>query len=87
MGVMNKPWERAKLRAASSNSDVDYMPDEVEFMNAMDRRKRDCNKLNLTCREVLEVAYSLGYRKQPAEAQMDREAQGQKDLRHLAHSD
>lgn len=41
----------------------DYTNDEIEFMQAMDRYKRDNRRPFPTWSEVLEVLRSLGYRK------------------------
>lgn len=41
----------------------DYTPDEIEFMNSMDRYKRENKRPFPTCCEVLRVLISLGYRK------------------------
>lgn len=41
----------------------DYTPDELEFMNAMDKFKRDHRKPCPDCKDILAVAHSLGYRK------------------------
>ena len=41
----------------------DYTDDEIEFMKAMDQYKRDNRRPFPTWSEVLEVLYSLGYRK------------------------
>lgn len=43
-------------------SDVTYSADELEFMLAMERLKRRLGR-QPTCRDVLAVARSLGYRK------------------------
>jgi hypothetical protein len=40
-----------------------YDPDEVEFMTALDRYKREANRPFPTCCEVLQVLKALGYRK------------------------
>jgi hypothetical protein len=42
---------------------ADYEKQEVEFMLAMDRYKRDNRRPHPTWREVLEVFRSLGYRR------------------------
>lgn len=55
--------ERAE--GGSVGPDV-YSADEVEFMNAVDRYKRERNRPFPTWDEVLAVAKSLGYRKLPA---------------------
>jgi len=39
----------------------DYGPDEVEFMQALDRYKRTSGRMFPTCSEILEVVRSLGY--------------------------
>ncbi len=41
----------------------DYTDDETEFMKAMDRYKRENRRPFPTWSEVLEVLYSLGYRR------------------------
>ena len=41
--------------------DRDYGPDEVEFMQALDRSKRTHGRMFPTCSEILEVVRSLGY--------------------------
>jgi hypothetical protein len=41
----------------------EYTDDELEFMLALERYKRESRKLFPTCSEVLEVLRSLGYRK------------------------
>jgi len=41
----------------------DYNDDEITFMKAMDQYKRDNRRPFPTWSEVLEVLYSLGYRK------------------------
>lgn len=44
-------------------SELDYGPDEVEFMLAMERYRREHRRRFPTCSEVLAVVKSLGYRK------------------------
>jgi len=39
----------------------DYHPDELEFMQAMERYKRTSGRMFPTCSEILEVVRSLGY--------------------------
>jgi hypothetical protein len=39
----------------------DYGPDEIEFMQALERYKRTSGRMFPTCSEVLEVVRSLGY--------------------------
>jgi len=41
----------------------DYGPEELEFMQALDRYKRTSGRMFPTCSEVLEVLRSLGYRR------------------------
>jgi hypothetical protein len=61
----------AKARQASerrrlidpTTCERDYSDDETDFMKAMDRYKRDNRRPFPTWSEVLEVLYSLGYRK------------------------
>lgn len=49
----------------------DYSDLEVEFMRAMDDYKRKSGRPFPTWSEVLEVVYSLGYRKVEAESTME----------------
>lgn len=41
----------------------DYGPEELEFMQALDRYKQTSGRVFPTCSEVLEVLRSLGYRR------------------------
>lgn len=41
----------------------DYLPEEVEFMSALDDYKRRSGRMFPTCSEVLEVFKALGYEK------------------------
>jgi len=41
----------------------DYGPEELEFMQALDRYKRANGRMFPTCSEVLEVLRSLGYQR------------------------
>ena len=52
----------------------DYTPEEIEFVNAMDRYRREANRPFPTWSEVLEVLKSLGYRKvaEPTELPLHR---------------
>lgn len=43
---------------------VNFTPDEIEFMKAVDQYKRDNRRPFPTCSEVLAVLKALGYRKQ-----------------------
>ena len=42
---------------------ADYTAEEFEFLQAMDRYKRENRRPYPTWREVLEVVHALGYRK------------------------
>ena len=41
----------------------DYLPEEVEFMSALDEYKRRSGRMFPTCSEILEVFKALGYEK------------------------
>jgi hypothetical protein len=41
----------------------DYLPEEIEFMQALERYKRSSGRMFPTCSEVLEVLRSLGYQR------------------------
>lgn len=41
----------------------DYLPEEVEFMQAIELYKRTSGRMFPTCSEILEVVKSLGYRR------------------------
>jgi len=41
----------------------DYLPEEVEFMQALERYKQSSGRMFPTCSEVLEVLRSLGYQR------------------------
>ncbi len=43
----------------------DYLPEEVEFMQALDLYKRSSGRMFPTCSEILEVVKSLGYHREP----------------------
>jgi hypothetical protein len=43
--------------------DREYGPEELEFMQALDRYKRTSGRMFPTCSEVLEVLRSLGYQR------------------------
>jgi hypothetical protein len=44
----------------------DYLPEEIEFMNALDQYKRTSGRMFPTCSEILEVIRKLGYEKRLA---------------------
>lgn len=55
---------RKKYRRASPLATMTiYRPDEVEFIRAMERFQIKNRKRYPDCRDVLEVAKGLGYRK------------------------
>lgn len=41
----------------------DYRPEELEFMQALDRYKRTSGRMFPTCSEILEVLRGLGYQR------------------------
>ncbi|MBU6276046.1 MAG: hypothetical protein KGQ61_05385 [Planctomycetes bacterium] len=41
----------------------DYRPEELEFMQALDRYKRASGRMFPTCSEILEVLRGLGYQR------------------------
>lgn len=53
----------ARTRITSPGNMQIYESDEVEFMMAMERYKREHRRPYPTCAEVLQVAKSLGYKK------------------------
>ncbi len=57
-----KTSERRRL-IDPTTCERDYTDDETEFMKAMDRYKRENRRPFPTWSEVLEVLYSLGYRR------------------------
>lgn len=48
-----------------------YDADEIEFLQAVDRYKREKSRPFPTWAEVLEVLKSLGYRKEPASKEVN----------------
>lgn len=62
-------WDRGggKNRVDGATGDVDrgaeYTPDQIEFMMAMDRYKRESRRPFPSWSEVLDVLKSLGYEK------------------------
>jgi hypothetical protein len=55
-------------RGHPCTSDVDYTPDEAEFLGAVDRFRRERGRPFPTLCELLAVARELGYRKPPGGA-------------------
>jgi hypothetical protein len=45
----------------------DYLPEEIEFMNALEQYKRTSGRMFPTCSEILEVIRKLGYERRPAD--------------------
>ncbi len=72
-GKDRRRGERRRL-VDPTTCERDYTPEEVEFMNAMDRYRREANRPFPTWSEVLEVLKSLGYRKvaEPSELPIGR---------------
>jgi hypothetical protein len=58
----NRTEKTPSIRAVPSSGDT-YSPDELEFMLAMDRYKRDNRRPFPSWSEVLGVVRALGYRK------------------------
>lgn len=52
-----------KIRRDYGAMNIDYTPDEKEFMDAVEKYKRDNNKKFLALHEYLAILESLGYRK------------------------
>ena len=57
------PSGRCRRQVDPTTCERDYTDDEIIFMKAMDQYKRDNRRPFPTWSEVLEVLYSLGYRK------------------------
>jgi hypothetical protein len=57
-----QPGERRR-QVDPTTCERDYTEEEIAFMRAMDQYKRDNRRPFPTWSEVLEVLYSLGYRK------------------------
>jgi hypothetical protein len=70
------PTPRRRFYADGIN-DPGYAADEVEFMTALDRWKRENRRPFPTCSEVLAVLKSLGYRKVAARKEATRHDEGQ----------
>ena len=62
------PADRAAVRHGRrsmidpTTCERDYLPEEVEFMQAIELYKRTSGRMFPTCSEILEVVKSLGYR-------------------------
>ena len=63
------PADRAAVRHGRrrmidpTTCERDYLPEEVEFMQAIEMYKRTSGRMFPTCSEILEVVKSLGYRR------------------------
>lgn len=57
---------RRRTKIDPTTCERDYRPDEVEFMQALDRYKRSSGRMFPTCSEILEVVRGLGYVRQDA---------------------
>jgi hypothetical protein len=61
-GQERRKTERRRM-VDPTTCERDYTAEEIEFMNAMDRYRREAHRPFPTWSEVLEVLKSLGYRK------------------------
>lgn len=52
---------RRRRRIDPTTCEREYRPDEIEFMQAVERYKRRSGRLFPTCSELLEVVRELGY--------------------------
>ena len=59
----NKPNNKLGSSRFFSGMGVGFSPDQIEFMKALDKFKRDAGRPFPTCSEVLDVLLALGYRK------------------------
>jgi hypothetical protein len=55
------PRSSRRRKIDPTTCERDYLPEEVEFMQALERYKRSSGRMFPTCSEVLEVVKSLGY--------------------------
>jgi hypothetical protein len=62
-GEMEPGDPLTSVGAAHADHGWHYDAEQIEFIKAMDRYKREHNRPYPTCSEVLGVARSLGYRK------------------------
>lgn len=58
-----RPKVQRRRQIDPTTCERDYKKDEIEFMTAMDKYKRENGRPFPTCGEVLEVLHSLGYRR------------------------
>lgn len=62
----NKDRAEGRLLPRGQNpfsSEIDYTPEEMEFMLALEKYKREKRRPFPTCREILKVLQTIGYRK------------------------
>lgn len=62
-GVCQRATHLEGGRFRREGDSLEYSQEEVDFMMAMERYKRENRRINPTFAEVLAVARSLGYRK------------------------
>ena len=68
----SSPADRAAVRHGRrrmidpTTCEREYLPEELEFMQALDIYKRTSGRMFPTCSEILEVVKSLGYRRETA---------------------
>lgn len=55
---------RRRKKIDPTTCERDYRPEELEFMQALDRYKRSSGRMFPTCSEILEVVRGLGYVRQ-----------------------
>jgi len=55
------PRSSRRRKIDPTTCERDYLPEELEFMQALERYKRSNGRPFPTCSEVLEVVKSLGY--------------------------
>jgi hypothetical protein len=68
------PRSKTSFGLGVVNAGSDYSEDEFEFIRAMERYQRKNRRPFPTCREVLQVLKSLGYRKQETEVREQKSA-------------
>jgi hypothetical protein len=63
MSTADRSRPRGRPASQAVNDGSDYTPDEIEFMLAVDKYKREQRRPHPTWSEVLEVLRGLGYAK------------------------
>ena len=61
--IGRRPKVARRRQIDPTTCERDYKHDEIEFMTAMDKFKRENSRPFPTCGEVLDVLRSLGYRR------------------------